>query len=80
MSFDYGWIEDAIDKKFFKSYVYEKFINFREIGYGSFGKVESADYVDYDCENLNQCYALKSFHRFDDITLKAIVHEVMQVW
>jgi hypothetical protein len=56
---DHKWIEYAIDKNLFKYYDYEKFGNFREVGSGNFGMVDSVDYVDCnDSENLNQRYVV----------------------
>jgi hypothetical protein len=68
------WIENAINEKLFKRYDYEKFINFQKVGAGAFGVVHRVNCVDCD-----QHYALKSFHEYDNNTLDAIVHEVMQV-
>lgn len=64
-------IEDAINKKLFRCYNYDDFSNFQEIGTGAFGVVHRVNW-----KNLDQTYALKSFLKFDDATINAIVREV----
>ncbi|CAB4396024.1 unnamed protein product [Rhizophagus irregularis] len=65
------WVEDAISKKYIKHYEYKHFINIQEIGTGSFGKVYRANW-----KNLEQCLALKSFLKLDNITAKELIHEL----
>src|SRR3954447_12894666 len=67
-----SWIEDAIDKEYFKYYEYKNFSNVREIGTGGFGKVFRANWKN----NLEQYLVLKSFLNLNKITVKEIVHEV----
>ncbi|GET04735.1 kinase-like domain-containing protein [Rhizophagus clarus] len=66
-----NWIEEAIDKEHIKYYEYEEFSNFQEIGSGSFGKVYRANW-----KNSGKCFALKSFFKHNNITLKEIVREL----
>ncbi|PKK73448.1 kinase-like protein [Rhizophagus irregularis] len=65
------WVEDAISKKYIKHYEYKHFINIQEIGTGSFGKVYRANW-----KNLEQCLALNSFLKLDNITAKELIHEL----
>jgi serine/threonine protein kinase len=67
-----NWIDEAITKKLIKYYNFEHFHNMEEIGYGGFGKVYRANW-----KNSHKYLALKSFFNFNDITVKAIVHEVL---
>mgnify|MGYP006160737613 CR=1 FL=1 len=55
-----------------------KFFFFEKICYGSVGDIFGADHD--DSENLNQCYALKSFNKINDAVIKVILCEVMQVY
>jgi hypothetical protein len=68
------WIEEAISKKFIKYYDRECFGDIQEIGSGGFGKVYRAIW-----KNSSQL-ALKSFSKYDEVTLKEIVHEVIIKW
>src|SRR2546423_12518839 len=67
-----SWIEEAIDKEYFKYYDYKYFNNIQDIGRGGFGKVYRANW-----KNSEQYLALKSFYKLDDVTVKEIVHEVI---
>jgi hypothetical protein len=74
-------IEKFVDENNLRHYDIDKFENQEEIGHGAFGVVDRVNYVNCDAsENLNQYYALKSFHNFNDATAEAIAHEVMQLW
>ncbi|CAB4379672.1 unnamed protein product [Rhizophagus irregularis] len=66
-----NWIDEAITKKLIKYYKFEHFHNVEEIGCGGFGKVYRANW-----KNSHKYLALKSFFNFNDITVKAIVHEI----
>ncbi|GBC05381.1 hypothetical protein RclHR1_00620021 [Rhizophagus clarus] len=66
-----NWIEEAIDKEYFKLYEYKHFYNIQEIGSGAFGKVYRANW-----KNSEQCIALKSFFNLNNVTVKEIVHEI----
>lgn len=65
------WIEEAIDKEYFKYYEYEYFSNIQEVGSGGFGKVYRVKW-----KNSDKFLALKSFYNLDNVTIKEIVHEV----
>ncbi|CAB4415043.1 unnamed protein product [Rhizophagus irregularis] len=65
------WIEEAIDKGYFKHYEYEYFNNIQEVGSGGFGKVYRAKW-----KNSDKFLALKSFYNFDNVTIKEIVREL----
>jgi len=67
-----NWIEEAIEKNYFKYYEYNHFSNIQIIGSGGFGKVYRADWKD-SLKHL----ALKSFSNFNDVTVKEIVNEVI---
>ena len=67
-----NWIEEAIDKEYFKHYEYKYFSDIQEIGSGGFGKVYRANWK----QNFGQYLALKSFFSFDSAAVKEIVHEV----
>lgn len=71
-STDVDWIEEAIAKKYFKHYEYNDFNNIQEIGAGGFGKVYRAKW-----KSSEQYLALKTFYKYDNITVKEIVHEVI---
>ncbi|GBB88065.1 hypothetical protein RclHR1_01460015 [Rhizophagus clarus] len=66
-----NWIEEAIDKEHIKYFEYNEFNNFQEIGTGGFGKVYRANW-----KNLGKYFALKSFFRLDNVTVKEIVREL----
>ena len=66
-----NWIEDGIAKKHIKYYEYSHFKNVQEIGRGGFGKV-------YRVNWKNQYFALKSFIRLDNATVKEIIREVIK--
>ncbi|RGB36760.1 kinase-like domain-containing protein [Rhizophagus diaphanus] len=65
------WIEEAIDKGYFKYYEYEYFNNIQEVGSGGFGKVYRVKW-----KNSDKFLALKSFYNFDNVTIKEIVREL----
>ncbi|GES93457.1 kinase-like domain-containing protein [Rhizophagus clarus] len=65
------WIEDAISKKLIKYYEYKDFSNIQEIGFGGFAKVCRANW-----KNSHIRYALKSFNKIDNTTVKAIAREI----
>lgn len=67
-----NWIDEAIAKKLIKYYKFEHFHNIEEIGCGGFGNVYRANW-----KNSHKYLALKSFFSFSDVTIKAIVHEVL---
>jgi hypothetical protein len=67
-----NWIEEAINKKYFKFYEYNQFNNIQHIGTGGFGKVSRANW-----KNTGKQFALKSFFCLDNITVKEIVREVI---
>ena len=67
-----NWIEEAINKEYFKFYEYKQFNNIEQIGAGSFGKVFRANW-----RNLEKYFALKSFFNLDNTTVKEIVREVI---
>ncbi|PKK65208.1 kinase-like protein [Rhizophagus irregularis] len=66
-----NWIEEAISKGYYKFYDYKHFSNVQKIGTGGFGKVYRASW-----KNSEQYLALKSFFNIDNVTAKAIVHEL----
>src|SRR5436305_691839 len=68
------WIEEAIDKEYFKNYEYKYFSNIKEIGTGGFGKVYRANWKN----DLEQHFVLKSFLSLNvnNATIKEIVREV----
>ena len=66
------WIEEAVDKEYYRFYEHEHFSNIKIIGNGGFGKVFRADW-----RNSEQCFALKSFFNLNNDTAKEIVHEVL---
>ncbi|CAB5377687.1 unnamed protein product [Rhizophagus irregularis] len=63
-------IEEAIDNEYFKHYEYKHFSNIQEIGSRSSGKVFRAEW-----KNFHSYLALRSFYKFDNVTVKEIVHE-----
>ena len=63
-----NWIEEAIDKEYFKYYEYKNFSNIQEIGTGGFGKVFRANWRN----NLEQYLVLKSFLNLNSIAVKEI--------
>ncbi|GBB97802.1 hypothetical protein RclHR1_03070018 [Rhizophagus clarus] len=65
------WIEDAISKKLIKYYEYKDFYNIQEIGSGGFAKVYRANW-----KKPHIRYAIKSFFKIDNATIKAIVREI----
>jgi hypothetical protein len=65
------WIEEAIDKNYFKFYEFKNFSNFQEIGSGGFGKVFRANWKKSD-----NYLALKSFFKLDNVTVEEIKCEV----
>ncbi|GES93565.1 kinase-like domain-containing protein [Rhizophagus clarus] len=65
------WIEDAISKKLIKYYEYKDFSNIQEIGTGGFAKVCRANW-----KKSHIRYALKSFIKIDNATVKAIASEI----
>jgi hypothetical protein len=67
-----NWIEEAINKEYFKFYEYKHFSNIEKIGSGGFGEVFRANW-----KNSEQYLALKSFFNLDNITVKEIVREVI---
>jgi hypothetical protein len=69
----FNWIEEAIDKEYFRYYEYKHFSNIQKVGSGAFGKVCRANW-----KNSEQCLALKSFPNPDNFTIKEIVHEVIK--
>ncbi|CAB5190455.1 unnamed protein product [Rhizophagus irregularis] len=66
-----NWIEEAVDKEYFKYYEYQQFNNIQHIGTGGFGKVYRANW-----KNSEKKFALKSFFSLDNITVKEIVREL----
>jgi len=66
------FIEKYISSNNIKYFEYNHFSNFQKIGSGSFGKVYRANW-----KNSKQYLALKSFHNFNNATVKEIVHEVI---
>ncbi|CAB4388244.1 unnamed protein product [Rhizophagus irregularis] len=66
-----NWIEEAIDKEYYKLYEYENFHNIQEIGSSVFGKVYRANW-----KNSEQYVALKSFFNLNDVAVKEIIHEL----
>jgi hypothetical protein len=67
-----SFIEEYVFKKNIKCYEYEHFSNVQEIGTGSFGKVYRANWK-------SSLLALKSFHDFNDATVKELVREVINI-
>ncbi|GET04740.1 kinase-like domain-containing protein [Rhizophagus clarus] len=65
------WIEEAVDREYFKFYEYNQFNNIQHIGTGGFGKVYRANW-----KNSEKQFALKSFFSLDNITVKEIVREL----
>ncbi|EXX54164.1 uncharacterized protein OCT59_024256 [Rhizophagus irregularis] len=66
-----NWIEESVDKEYFKSYEYKEFDNIQHIGTGGYGKVFRANW-----KNSEKQFALKSFFSLDNITMKEIVREL----
>ena len=69
-----NWLEEAIAKDYFKHYEYKHFYNVQKIGSGGFGVVYRANW-----KNSEKYFALKSFTKLDDITVKEIVQEVIKI-
>ena len=67
-----NWIEEAIEKNYFKYYEYNHFSNIQIIGSGGFGKVYRANWID-----SHKNFALKSFSNVNNVTVKEIVNEVI---
>ena len=65
-----NWIDEAIEKNYFKYYEYDHFSSIQEIGSGGFGKVYRANWKD-----SHKHFALKSFFNIKS-AIKEIVHEV----
>ncbi|RIA86482.1 hypothetical protein C1645_807770 [Glomus cerebriforme] len=65
------WIEEAISKNHIKYYDYKCFTNIKKIKNNSFEKFYRANW-----KNSEQCFALKSFLNFDDVTVKEILFEL----
>ncbi|CAB4438032.1 unnamed protein product [Rhizophagus irregularis] len=58
-----NWIEEAIDKEHLNYYEYKQFNNFREIGFGNFGKVYRLKIqrkIDFH-DNIIRCYGITKF-------------------
>jgi len=68
-----NWIDEVIAKKNIKHYKYHHFSNFQKIGSGAFGRVYRVNW-----KNSKQFLALKSFFNLDNVTIKELVHEVIQ--
>ncbi|EXX74407.1 uncharacterized protein OCT59_024223 [Rhizophagus irregularis] len=66
-----SWIEEAVDKEYFKYYEYNQFNNIQHIGTGGFGKVYRANW-----KRSEKQFALKSFFSLDNVTVKEIVREL----
>ncbi|UZO03821.1 uncharacterized protein OCT59_024222 [Rhizophagus irregularis] len=66
-----NWIEEAVDKDYFKFYEYNQFNNIQHIGTGGFGKVYRANW-----KKSEKQFALKSFFSLDNVTVKEIVREL----
>ena len=64
------WLNGTIYEEHIKSYNYSDFKNIQQIGKGSFGSVNRANY-----RNEDRFFALKSFND-DNQTLKEVVKEV----
>ena len=67
-----NWIEESMDKEYFKSYEYKEFDNIQHIGTAGYGKVFRANW-----KNSEKQFALKSFFNLDSITVKELVREVI---
>ena len=59
-------------KKHIKYYKYQHFSDIQEIGSGTFGKVYRVIW-----KNSQRYFALRTLSNIDDVTAKAIVHEVI---
>ncbi|CAB4438193.1 unnamed protein product [Rhizophagus irregularis] len=66
-----NWIEESVDKEYFKSYEYKEFDKIQHIGTGGYGKVFRANW-----KNSEKQFTLKSFFNLDNITMKEIVREL----
>ncbi|GBC05370.1 hypothetical protein RclHR1_00620010 [Rhizophagus clarus] len=66
------WIEEAIEKEFFRYYEYKNFSNIRSIGKGGFAEIFRANWNNY----LGQYLVLKSFLDLNDATVKEVIHEI----
>jgi hypothetical protein len=70
-SYYINWLEKSISEERIKYYPYEEFKDIEQIGSGSFGSVVRAAW-----KNTDRFFALKSFFKYDKITLNEIVNEV----
>jgi serine/threonine protein kinase len=68
-----NWVEEAINKEYFKLYENNNFHNVQEIGSSTFGKVYRANW-----KNSEQYIALKSFSNINDVAVKEIAYEVIK--
>jgi hypothetical protein len=69
------WIEEEITKNYIKYYDFNNFNNIKKIGTGTLGEVQCANW-----KNSKKCVALKTFFKFDDVTIKEIAQEVVKVF
>ena len=63
------WLEKSIKEEHITYYEYSDFENLQQIGSGSYGNVDRANWKN------NRLYALKSFNN-NKITLREVVNEV----
>ncbi|RIA78642.1 hypothetical protein C1645_842780 [Glomus cerebriforme] len=66
-----NWLENSIVNEYLNYYEYSEFENLETIGKGSFGSVVRAKW-----KNAGNFFALKTFHKNDEITLKEVVNEI----
>ena len=66
-----NWLEKSIINEYINYYNYSEFKNLKQIGSGSYGNVDRANW-----KNANRSFALKSFSN-NKQTLKKIVKEVI---
>ncbi|GBB89413.1 hypothetical protein RclHR1_01610004 [Rhizophagus clarus] len=65
------WIEEAVNKEYFKFYEYNQFNNIQHIGTGGFANVFRANW-----KNSEKLFALKSFFRLNNVTVEEFVREL----
>ena len=66
------WIEEAINKEYFKYYEYKYFHNIQKIGKGAFGDIYRANW-----KNWEQYLVLKSLFNLGNAAAKEVVYEVI---
>jgi hypothetical protein len=68
------WLEKSIENEYLNYYEYSEFTNLEPIGSGSYGSVVRANW-----KNAGNFFALKTFKNCDNIMLKELVNEVINL-